>query len=694
VAGIYTVTVTDDNNCTSTASVTIDEPMALDIATIVTPATLCDGDLLVLTDPVINGSSNIITQGWLLDDVAFASGTSVTVADNGKTLKYVVKSDCGIFESNSVMLTVQSCNDLDLTMQLSGDVCSEDNITITLKVVNNAIPALAIEVVYSLPNELSFITASSDNGSTYANGVWELGDLPTGASAQLIITAKAVGSGSNILNRAYISSINSDTYPDYISAPANMKDEKMLGINPKPNFTIETILPDCSIGSLGTITLIKNPSDSYYIDGIYNGSLTNLSLGAHTILVVTPEGCKSDIETVVLTSSLEGPQVRNYEACPIEGTSSLETLVMSYAGVLSWYADEHATASLTVAEFDMNIPGNTTYWVSQSIGGCESQRAPVVVSIKSIEFSLTESKIICLGQSVNLSVKNRPAGTTVSWNTSSSIVQQEDSIIQVRPNVSETFVATVSNEFCSTSKEVTVNVEDMNVIVPEIVTICSGAYTELFASGGDTYQWAPSFGLSDPTIANPSVSVTTTTHYLVTISKGECTTTRPVTVKVAESPKIESISERMNGELNIRVSGGISPYLFSFDDYDYMTLNNFVKQELISDNLYSIYVRDSNNCIDMTEYIYDGNGIEIPKSFSPNNDGMNDFWEIAGIDKYPSATINIYDRFHKKLISYDGSAKGWDGYYLGKIMPSVDYWYIIVLPDGSKLLGHFTLINK
>ena len=51
-------------------------------------------------------------------------------------------------------------------------------------------------------------------------------------------------------------------------------------------------------------------------------------------------------------------------------------------------------------------------------------------------------------------------------------------------------------------------------------TICLGQTSQLTASGGTIYQWSPTTGLSDPNIANPIASPTTTTTYTVAISGG------------------------------------------------------------------------------------------------------------------------------------------------------------------------------
>jgi gliding motility-associated-like protein len=67
------------------------------------------------------------------------------------------------------------------------------------------------------------------------------------------------------------------------------------------------------------------------------------------------------------------------------------------------------------------------------------------------------------------------------------------------------------------------------------VTICPGSSTQLNGSGGNTYSWAPAGSLSNPNIANPVATPSTTTTYTLTVTGGsaQCTGTDVVTVTVA-----------------------------------------------------------------------------------------------------------------------------------------------------------------
>ncbi|SHG93523.1 T9SS type B sorting domain-containing protein [Flavobacterium johnsoniae] len=79
----------------------------------------------------------------------------------------------------------------------------------------------------------------------------------------------------------------------------------------------------------------------------------------------------------------------------------------------------------------------------------------------------------------------------------------------------------------------------------------------------------------------------------------------------------------------------------------------------------------------------------IPKFFTPNADGFNDTWEITGINDQ-NYSIHIFDRYGR-LLKVLGKNGSWDGNYNGTPLPSSDYWFQLILENGSTQKGHFSL---
>ena len=75
--------------------------------------------------------------------------------------------------------------------------------------------------------------------------------------------------------------------------------------------------------------------------------------------------------------------------------------------------------------------------------------------------------------------------------------------------------------------------------------------------------------------------------------------------------------------------------------------------------------------------------IVIPNAFSPNGDGVNDFWDIKNLADYPGAILNIFDRYGTLVKSLTGQATRWDGTRGGTPVPVGTYYYVI--DPGFKL---------
>ena len=108
---------------------------------------------------------------------------------------------------------------------------------------------------------------------------------------------------------------------------------------------------------------------------------------------------------------------------------------------------------------------------------------------------------------------------------------------------------------------------------------------------------------------------------------------------------------------------------------------------------YAVVATDTNSCRGADDILVT-KGFKIPEFFSPNGDGINDTWEVPYFRTHPGATIEIYDRFGRKIIQYRGRDPGWDGTYRGEPAGAGTYWYVITFDDGSPgKKGHVTLIR-
>jgi len=131
---------------------------------------------------------------------------------------------------------------------------------------------------------------------------------------------------------------------------------------------------------------------------------------------------------------------------------------------------------------------------------------------------------------------------------------------------------------------------------------------------------------------------------------------------------------------------GSGDYEYAFNNSNFVDDNTFLVTQ--TENTFS--VRDKNGC---GEVSIDFVALRIPGFFTPNGDGINDYWQIEGIRQNENSvkTIYIFDRYGKLLFESSPLQVGWDGNFKGIPMPTNDYWYKIVLNSGQSLTGHLTL---
>jgi gliding motility-associated-like protein len=84
----------------------------------------------------------------------------------------------------------------------------------------------------------------------------------------------------------------------------------------------------------------------------------------------------------------------------------------------------------------------------------------------------------------------------------------------------------------------------------------------------------------------------------------------------------------------------------------------------------------------------------VPNVFTPNNDGVNDKWEILYLETYPGATIEVYNRYGQLVFRSTGYTKPWDGKVNGTVVPVGTYYYIINPKNGRKQVTGFVDIIR
>lgn len=226
--------------------------------------------------------------------------------------------------------------------------------------------------------------------------------------------------------------------------------------------------------------------------------------------------------------------------------------------------------------------------------------------------------------------------------------------------------------------------------------------------GFDVYEWYFVSETSEVLIENGTVLnnveqlesgtyiLQGTTNYGNASETFTCETRISFTIEVYETAIIEEVLVFDNGTINsieIIVTGD-GDYEYSIDGANFQEDNRI---EGVPSGAITVYVRDKNGCgVSETTKDIDKpvSSNEFPKFFTPNGDGINDFWNYKPLETNNDIDINniyIYNRYGQLLIQINPESQGWDGTFNGQLQPATDYWYRATTFQNSEVRGHFSL---
>jgi gliding motility-associated-like protein len=210
-------------------------------------------------------------------------------------------------------------------------------------------------------------------------------------------------------------------------------------------------------------------------------------------------------------------------------------------------------------------------------------------------------------------------------------------------------------------------------------------------SSNYTYQWKKD-GIAIPGQTQETLDVNVKGSYSVEVTTLlGCNRIRTIKVNASDIAHLGTIKITDLTDINsitINVTGQ-GQYEYSLDEsYGPFQSSNFFDN--VPAGIHEIYINDKNGCgiISQTVAV-----LGLPKYFTPNGDGYNDFWSVKGVNANfnTNSIIFIYDRYGKLITKINTNSEGWDGTFNGNPLPADDYWYTAKLEDGREAKGHFSL---
>lgn len=339
---------------------------------------------------------------------------------------------------------------------------------------------------------------------------------------------------------------------------------------------------------------------------------------------------------------------------------------------------------------------------------CRVSSAPLTIKVNAKPNPIIGNNgPVCFGSDLQLTTTNVTvaAGDAVSYKwdgpNSFSSSQKDPLLTNMDANKAGTYQLTFTKNGCTEVRQTVVGVlPPVNALIkPLIGPICEGQSLILEASGGTAYTWQPADGLGDVNSPMPTVSPSKTTTYMVTVSENGCSATASITVQVlkkatANAGPDKKIVAGQSITLDAQANGDELTYSWWPTDYldDPTKLNPVASPP--KDITYTLTVQSPCNTVSDEVFIKVYPKVEIPNTFTPNGDGVNDTWLIPAIEGYDKVRLKVVNRYGQLVFETTDAKHAWDGKADGKNLPAGTYYYTLYLNDDKKGYSGWVLLAR
>ncbi|MEO8515850.1 MAG: T9SS type B sorting domain-containing protein [Flavobacterium sp.] len=452
--------------------------------------------------------------------------------------------------------------------------------------------------------------------------------------------------------------------------------------------------------------IIKTGQNIKWYDALTNGNLlldtTLLQNGLTYYASQTINGCESERAPVLINIQNTPAPTGNANQPFCSSQNPTLQNISSTGQNIKWY---DAVTNGNILPKNTNLQNGITYYASQTVNSCESQRLAITVSIQNtptIPTGDTNPKFCKIENATlnNISINGQNlkwydsniatiplANNTLLQNNTTYYVSQtlgcESDRLAVLVNVNDSPLATAntSQTFCI----------DENATISNIVIT------------GNNLKWYDS-----PTEENllPTTTTLENKTYYVTQTNTNCESQRLAIVLKIQDTKApiaetnQHFCVQQNATINnIQISGQNLKW------YNANTAGTNLSESTPLENGITYFASQTiANCeserIPITIQIYEAttadcinfvDELPFPKFFTPNGDDYNDNWKIDFAYLAPNSVIRIFDRYGKMLKELNSNSNGWKGTFNGAELPASDYWFVVTRANGTEYRGHFSL---
>ncbi|MFN5347012.1 MAG: choice-of-anchor L domain-containing protein [Bacteroidota bacterium] len=700
-SGPYTLTVTDNNNCTASTTVNF-TVNPLPIASISGATVICNGTNTTFTaspaglnylwnNGATSNSINVSNAGNYSVTVTDNNGcsnqantqltvtnnptpiiTGLTTACQGQSVLLDAGSYAGYSWSNgttSQTISVTSSGTYTVTVTINGGCTGSASQQITI----NPLPTPTISGTLAICAGLSTQLSSS---LAYSNYQWS-----TGANSNSITAATPGNYGLTVTDNNGCSGSTSVQLNNY----------------PLPTPTLPASVSICAGDS--TSLSPGNYSNYSWNNGLSSSSIYINTAGLYIVEVTDANGCKNSDTTTLTVNNLPNPV--------ITGPSSTCINIPAALNAGSGYSQYLWSTGEPTSTIQTNVGGNYIVTVTD-IRGCKNTANFNLTVYPLADLAITGDKDICEGESTIIT--GIPGQGTYLWSTG-------ETTPAINLNQTGIYTLTITtNNGCISSSSYSVNVHPnpkVNYSYFQKIS-CESIGIQIVNSStfdqGSVFTWTFGDG-NGGNGATPSHVYADTGSYMTTCvitSPWGCTGIDSLTVQLNTPPlpeagfiKSNAVVSIFNSEVQfLNKSKNATNYKWSFgDDQSSTDANPTHKYDRVGTHVVKLIAYNDASCYDEYEETIEVVQFFVPNSFTPNNDGKNDVF----FDGTPAINVNSYNmkvinRLGGVIYESDSYYQPWDGNMPdGTPAPEGVFAYVIhILSENNKVYdfkGTFSLIR-
>jgi len=661
-ASIYSVVIQDNNGCTYTTSITINN----------------SGGITQVDSSMGSASCNPNNNGYIVLN-------SVT----GGTGPYQVSVNGGAF--SSIVSFPDSIKNLTAG-------------TYTVVVQDNAGCLHTSLITVGTIGAITQVNTTSQNAicNPPNSGVIELSSITGGTGPyQVSVNGGAFSTIASFPDS--LKNLTAGSYTVVIQDAMGCTNTSVINVGSQngPTAATSATVNDTCNNNVGMLTVSNvnggTPSYQYSINGGPLQSSTTfigLASGVYTVTVQDNNGCTYQFtDSVGLTTAPSATVTALGPTTFCQGGSVI--LLSSSASGNTW--------SNTATTQTISVNSSGTYSVSVTISGCTVASNTIDVTVNPTPTISVNSSTICSGTSTTLTANG---ASTYTWSPATGLSSTNGSSVTANPGATTAYTISATDaNGCPGTGTATVIVDPTPpapLLNPDSLFYCLyqtvPPLTDTTMSGTNL-TWYDANMNPLPGAPTPSTTILGTTTYYATQSTGLCASAAaPLVVVVVPGPDATFVTNPSVGDILPGQTVVFTPnqqypffqYAWNFGEAASGSSNTstlvvpthaYASAGLYCPQLFIISTQTS--CIDSFKVcleVINGITVVVPNVFSPNGDLINDVFSVK-TEGIRELSCDIYDRWGLKLYGWNNPKGFWDGTTNGKACSDGTYYYIINVID-------------